>query len=176
MLARKKNIKVIVFFTALFLIMSVANFTPALAQNLAAPGINYENINPNDPIKYQFKRLFEKLDEIRINIFFPNDRVKFITSLSNKRLAELVYVVDKHQLIFLERTSSRYITQLGTISSALDKNKADASFVKFDLENQINSLEKIKDAFPSQSAPWLLVRQAYDTANVLLSKATQLSK
>lgn len=167
MLAKKFLISILLFLVSIFLIFNTLG---------ASTGFTYEKVNPNDSIKYQFKRLIEKLEGTRVNVFDQKNQVKFLTTLSNRRFAELKYVVDREQLKFLEQSSSRYITQLGIISAILDKNKADSSFVKLNLENQFKAFDEIKDVFPAQSAQWLLVQQARDTANSVLSKADKLSK
>ncbi len=167
---RLKTLNIFLTFLALFFVVPSYLFAQANNQ------IPYESVNPDSPIRYTIKRIFEKLEEKEIDIFSANQKVKFMAKLATRRLAEFKYVVDKDKLSYIETSSSRYITQLGLISEELDKNRFDASYVASNLETHVKILEGIKDKFPAQSAQWLLVQQALDTSKSVFSKANDLAK
>ena len=65
----------------------------------------------------------------------------------------------------LEVATSRYITHIGLLSEEVEKNKQDSG-IKDQIINHPQVLSKLRDKYPSQTAEWLFLQQAVDTANV----------
>lgn len=170
----KYLVKILTIFV--FTVLGICLYRPqqVLAQvNADNSLIFYEKINPDSTIRYSLKRIIEKVEGVKVDIFDRNQKNRFMVKLSNRRLLELKYIIENNKLFYLEKSSSRYITQLGLISEELDKNKIDADFIKSNLETHTKVLESLKDKFPSQTAQWLLVQQARDTSKSILSKASE---
>lgn len=160
----------------LVLFVLVANFivfvtVGAFYATATESEIHYEQINPDSTIGYPVKRLVEKVQETINSIFDKGHKAKFMTQLSDRRLAELMYIVNTEKVHYLEKTASRYISQLGLISEELGRTMVDADFVKAHLDKHIAALEEIKDKFELQSAQWLFIQQALETSKVTLSNA-----
>lgn len=103
-------------------------------------------------------RLWEK-----INLFFKfsqKDKIDYQQQLTEKRLAELKYVIDSDKGDMIEETSSRYSSYLGNLSESVVKDKMTNK--KQELLTMLESHAKVLDSLINQmeveSGFWLLLK------------------
>ena len=92
--------------------------------------------------------------------FSQKDKINYQQELTEKRLAELKYVIDSDKGDMIEDTSSRYSTCLGNLTEAVVKNKATDK--KQELltmyENHAKVLENLISQMEVESGFWLLLK------------------
>ena len=162
----KRVLIIIISFLLLSIIPAFSCFNIALANDLK---VTYESVNPNSETKYKLKRLSEKLQGTYIKIFKKNQVISHSAKLANRRFVELVYVVEKDEVNYLETATSRYMTHIGLLKEKIESNDQQHLDIKDNFINQPEVLSWLRDKHPSQTAEWLFLQQAVDTANVLIS-------
>jgi len=133
----------------------------------------YQSVNPDNTMRYWFKRFGEKLKLARLGIFSKNKIGDYTVELLEKREKELLYIAENKKLGHLETTSSRYITTVGQITELLELEKVTEDSLINQLDGYKEGLSKTRDLFAANSAQWLLLQQSLDSTNVLLSKAQE---
>ena len=121
---------------------------------------------------------FEKLKE-KINLFFnfsKTGKTKYQIALTEKRLAELRYVVDSEQVDLTEETASRYATYVGNLTNYVVKNNVASykSEINSMFETHKTALETMRNKFTFRSAWWLMLQQDIDTVNIFQNKLDSL--
>lgn len=129
-------------------------------------------INPGD-FYYSSVRLWEKIAE---KFQFNNDtKFKYSSSLIDKRMSELGYVVKNRRLDEVQRSTQRLAYQVGTLTEFLIK-QGDRR-MKDQIKTKINSfypaLSELRDNFPANSSFWMLVQH---DINSLKEYSEKLSK
>lgn len=123
---------------------------------------------PNTP-SYSFKRIKEKgLMAIK---FTPISKFEYSVVLIEKRLSELVSLVDLKELDMITSASQRFSYQAGILSDLNSKLKTDQNEkIKVKFDNYEKILSELRDNYPANSAYWLLIQQNIDTLNILSGK------
>lgn len=141
------------------------------AQWLDQPGEKLDYAALVRPVDH-IANIRERLQE-RINLFFkffPESKYKYQKELTERRLGELVYVIEKRKGDFIEETSSRYSTYLGRLTelvvSSKQSDKKTELFKMF--ENHNKALNELIKNFEANSGFWLLIQ--HDINSIKLYK------
>jgi len=129
-----------------------------------------ETVNPDSTLQYKLKRLGEKVNQFIVSSFKQQEKVPYLIKLTDRRLAELYYVIENSKGSYLETSSSRYVTYIGYLVEEVSKNKGVAPQIKKAIEVHPNVLTKLRNKYPSGTAEWRFVQQALESAQVLLTK------
>lgn len=115
---------------------------------------------------YPVKRLFENLME---KFQFTNEnKEKYYEDLSQKRLAELKYVIDRDYLDQVEKSTQRVSYQVGILTDYVvgkKLNNKKQNLVNLYKEDKI-ILEKLRDKYPSNSSYWMLVQHIINSIDI----------
>ena len=118
--------------------------------------------------KGSIMKLGEKTKEKMYRQFVKDNLSDYYLNLSEKRLAELYYLSKNEISTYIEVSSSRYQTTLGTLLEGdISKIKDRGKYVK-SLENQIGVLKFLLNRETYNSSEWLLVKQSLETAESAL--------
>ncbi len=125
--------------------------------------LHKENVNPGDDISYIIKRVREKISLVLLS-FSPNRKADFYIQLTDVRINELGYIVDKKDIANIQTTSQRYSSAAGELTQyVISKNLTslkDKIIQKF--ESHIKTIEKLKKNYDSNSAEWRFLE--YDSS------------
>lgn len=137
-----------------FVFISIHSAYAAEFEKLNLPA---QSINPGD-FYYSSVRLWEKIAE---KFQFNNDtKFKYSSSLIDKRMSELGYIVKNRRLDEVQRSTQRLAYQVGTLTEFLIK-QGDRK-MKDQIKTKINSfspaLSELRDNFPANSSFWMLVQ------------------
>ena len=161
-----RKLTTFVFIASLFLFSSAG---------LSAQTINvqYESVNPPDGISYVFKRVQEKIGNF-LSLSNGN-KVSSYRRLVNVRLAELKFIIENKKQAYFEKSTQRYFTTAGELTSLLiSKNlKNDFGPVTEQLQSHIPILEKLRDSYDPRTAEWRFVE---DDINYIKGYMGDLSK
>ena len=156
-------------FVIIFLLFSVQLTFASEIENLKLPT---QAINPGD-FYYLPVRLWEKIAE-KFQ-FDSNSKFKYSSTLIDKRMSELGFVVKNQRLGEVQKSSERLAYEVGTLTDLLIKEK-DAQ-KKGQLNKKINSffpaLAELRDNYPANSSFWMLVQH---DINALKEYSEKLSK
>ncbi|QQG43499.1 MAG: hypothetical protein HYW45_00580 [Candidatus Daviesbacteria bacterium] len=154
-----KSYFLLIFLTAIIFIFGLVLNNSAYAQESGNSSIN---IQVNHVAGF-FEKIAEKL---QLFLKFNNqDKVSYHQNLTEKRLAELKFVINSESYTdkdyLLEDTTSRYTSYLGVltdfiINNHLNEKRKDMTAL-FDRHRKI--LEGLRDHFPVESGWWLLLDQ-----------------
>lgn len=146
--------------------------TPVFAEDFVST--HSANIKKVDHIA----NIRERIQE-RINLFFkfsPQTKVDYQKELTEKRFAELVYVIENKKGDFIEEISSRYSTYLGRLTETVTKNKLSKD--KDDLLKMLDThkliLEDLIQYFESNSGFWLLLMHDFNSINIYSEQIQKL--
>lgn len=131
-----------------------------------------QSINPGD-FYFSFIRLLEK---ISYKFQFSNDsKFKYSSSLINKRISELGFIVKNRRLNEVQRSSERLAYQVGTLTDFLIKqgNKQMKDQLKIKINTFFPVLSELRDNFPANSSFWMLIQH---DINALKEYYEKLSK
>lgn len=118
--------------------------------------------------------IFEKLKE-KVTLFFKfskEGKYNYQKYLVEKRLSELKYVVESKQGNFIEETSSRYSTYLGTLSSFVIDNKLSGKKenILTMFNDHIKAIEKLQENYGSESVFRMLLQHDINTIKLFTTK------
>lgn len=154
----------------LFLSISILFYSASYIQAKAPEDYNLigQKTLPSSP-SYSFKRIKEKgLMAVKIS---TNSKYKYSLVLLEKRLSELVSLVDVKDPNLIPGASQRFSYQSGILADLNSKLKESN---KEDIKNRFESYKKVlselRDNYPANSAHWLLIQQNIDTLNILFDK------
>ncbi len=129
-------------------------------------GVGYEEINPVDRGEYAVKRVREKIKLFYLSLA-PQKKASFYHELMNRRMRELLYVVETKDENQIEKASNRYFTTVGqTVEFVENKNWKIKEDIKNTLNKQIDIIPQLIDKYPSGSAGWLFLKQDLDYARL----------
>lgn len=122
---------------------------------------------------------FEKLQE-KLTLFFKfnkKDKVRYYQYLSEKRLAELYYVIQTSQIDSVEETASRYSTYIGTLTNFMvSKNvKEDKDSLINMFDRHIKIIEGLQKKFKFESGWWLAIQHDINSAKLFSDKIRQIN-
>lgn len=123
--------------------------------------VSYQIINPN-LLVYPIKRLFE---EIRFaTIFDKQMKKRYLFSLYEVRLDELIFIVNNKKEGFIPFVVDRHNTFVGRLKKygLIDRD------LKIKFQNYIKLLERLRDIYPANSLDWSKLQQTVDTVKTLL--------
>ncbi len=113
----------------------------------------------------------EKLKE-KITLLLKFDKSKkadYYKYLTEKRLAELIYVVKSENIDLVEETASRYATYIGQLTNFIRENKLSSK--KNDLNEMYNDhtlrISEIQKKFKYDSGWWLAIQHDLNTILIL---------
>lgn len=155
---------------AFFLITNVMLFSPkpVAAKYPEEYKLTGQKTLPNSS-SYSFKRIKEKLS-MRVKLS-SESKFEYSKILLEKRLSELVSLVDIKEPSLITGASQRFSYQAGILADLNSKlknsRKADIKTM-FDEHKKI--LSELRDNYSANSAYWLLIQQNIDTLNILLDK------
>lgn len=129
-------------------------------------------VNPGD-FYYSPVRLWEKIVE---KFQFSNEaKFKYLSSLIDKRIAELNFVVKNKRLDEVQRSSERLAYQVGSLTEFLIK-QSDKE-MKEQIKAKINSfsptLSELRDNFPANSSFWMLIQHDINALKEYFEKLGQ---
>lgn len=155
----KTSIFIIIFFLTLIPTVVFAQSESSSAADIKVIDIAYEKTNPDNTFNYLLKRFQEKF-YLWFSFWSLDRKSKIYTDLTNKRLAELKYVIEKNKMGVFEKTTQRYYSVVGEYVDFLKKsNKVkDYSEVKQQLRLQILVLEELQKAYNPATAEWRFVQ------------------
>lgn len=155
---------------SIFTIVSIISFlfifqNLSLAQSPESFNLPVQLTLPGNPT-YQFKRLKEK-----VNIIFKfskQSKFSYRQELLEKRLSELVSLVEAKNANEIANSSQRFAYQAGVLAeNSYKANKEERELIISLFEKYKPILEKMRDNFPANSPFWLLAQQDIDTLNIL---------
>lgn len=156
----------LVFLSLVMAIVALASFTQTA--HSASPesfGLITQKTLPGDP-NYRYKRLHEKF--IEFFIFSHEKKLIYRQILLEKRLSELVSLVENKNENEIANSTQRFAYQAGKLAEGSYKDTAERKSMVISLFAKYKpSLEKIRDNFHSNSPFWLLSQQDIDTLNIL---------
>lgn len=131
----------------------------------------FESVNPSDGMSYLYKRIKEK-----VSMFFAfsnKNKIDNYKNLLNTRLAELKFVIENKHMSYFEKSTQRYFTTAGELTSLLKSaDKAEVESVKELLASHIPILTKLRDTFEFGTAEWRFVE---DDINYIKGYSNDLS-
>lgn len=156
----------IIIISILFLSYSLSSAKANLDLNFDSATLSgIEKVNNISNIR---DRLFE-----RINVFLKfssTEKAQYQKVLSEKRLAELVYVVNNEDWNFIEDVSSRYASYQGRLTDTIISNKLIDQ--KDDLLGMLNEHQKVLNLLlskmDSDKSFWMLVKHDFNTNEILM--------
>lgn len=151
-----------VFFLRLFVI------SPAFAISPQDYGLVNEKILPGE-ILFPLKRLKEKVSFLFK--FKHEAKINYSKFLLDKRLSELITLVDQKSDPLITQSSQRYAYQAGITANLAEKyTEKYKGMVEEAFSKGKPILEKLRDNYPANSARWLELQQDIDTLNILFSR------
>jgi hypothetical protein len=118
---------------------------------------------------YPLKRLKEKVGYFFA--FSQNAKINYQLSLVEKRISEVVSLVDQKQIDPLELSGYRFAAQSGEAANLVVNGTPEQ---KGRVINQFNGyitiLGKLRDKFPANSSYWLVMQQDIDSLKLLTDK------
>lgn len=166
------------FLTFLLILVFVSFFTSNIyatdSSTSAQINIKYQAINPSDDYRYAFKRLQEKIFLLILS-YSPAKKAEYFSYLLEVRLAELKFVVDKEDISNIETSSQRFSGTAGTLTDFIKQNylTSQKQSVKEKMQQQIATLEVIRDKYPANSAGWLFIQHDINYLKIYLSQLSQ---
>lgn len=155
-------------FLSIFVFLSFLLLLPKniLAKSPESFGLTPQKILPGDS-KYQVKRFKEKVTE-----FFKlsyKSKSSYRQLLLEKRLSELVSLVENKNANEIANSTQRFAYQAGKLAEGSYKDKSsDRKKEIIDVFKKYKPiLDEMRDNFPSNSPFWLLSQQDIDTLNIL---------
>ncbi len=119
------------------------------------------------------------LDKLQEKIIFyfkfsKQDKLNYLYKLSEKRLSELQYVIDKKDYNAVEEIASRYQTYISNLSNFIISNRLDSrdTFNNMAIKHK-NILNNLQAHFPFESGWWLVIQHdinILDYSNLELTK------
>jgi hypothetical protein len=160
----KKLIAILLFITLSFFLFS----TQSNAQEDAKLNFTVNHVASN------IEKLGEKIGLLLK--FSKESKVDNYLYLSEKRLAELNYVVENKQVDYVEPAASRYSTYNGVMISYVVGNKVTnkKNEVINTLERHIKITEKLRDKFEANSAWWLSLSHDINSAKEFEDKVKSI--
>lgn len=157
------------FALLLFSFFPLVTYTGVLATEVNLPNIL---VTPNNYLFYSLTRLTEKgLIFIKIS---KESKVDYFKNLTQKRLAELKYVVENKLLSEVQQSSQRLSYQIGILSDYLSTNQNQLSKQKLNTKNLLNSykelLANLRDQYPANSNYWMLIQHNINSIDINLEK------
>lgn len=128
-----------------------------------------QKVNPSSG-SYQIKRLEEKI--ILLFKFSSQAKVDYYKVLLDKRLEELVYVVNSKDLANIEKTSQRYETTAGQLTEfILTKNLGSQKELLIKIfERHSKEIEKLRGVFVFDTGERRLVENDINSLKIYSSK------
>ena len=130
-------------------------------------------VTPNQTVAFTIKRFREKISLTWLGFFNQKGLGSYSVQLVKERADELVYIAEHDKAQYLETAVSRFITQTGLLSEQFDAKNVEAPDITNLLQGYPEKFSKLRDAYPSQTAQWLLMQQVVDTTQVLASKVQE---
>jgi hypothetical protein len=152
----------------LSLIIFVFSISQIYAKTPEEYHLTYQKTLPSSP-SYSFKRFKEKgLMMLKIT---HKSKYKYSEVLLEKRLSELVSLVDVKDPNLVTGASQRFSYQAGILADLNSKLKiSNKENIKNRFEDYKKILSELRDNYPANSAYWLLIQQNIDTLNILFDK------
>lgn len=148
----------------IFLFFVFISIHSAYAVEFEKLNLPAQAINPGD-FYYLPVRLWEKIAE---KFQFNNDtKFKYSSSLIDKRISELGYVVKNRRLDDVQRSSERLAYEVGRLTEFLIKqpNREMKDQLKTKINNFLPALSELRDYFPANSSFWMLVQHDINAFN-----------
>jgi len=114
---------------------------------------------------YPFKRLWEK---VRLTLTLTqNGKLNYKKLLMEKRLSELVSLVNNKDTENIERASQRFAYQAGVYAEQVQKNNHSTEEALETFGKYKRVFPRLRDHYPANGAYWLSIQQDLDTLNIL---------
>ncbi len=156
----------------LILILLLIIVQPTYADEFGKLNLPTQTINPGD-FYYPFVRLWEKI--VEKFQFSPDGKYKYSSSLIDKRMSELGYVVKNKRLGEVQHSSERLSYKVGTLTDDLIKNvnKENSNLLKRKIASYFQALSELRDYFPANSAYWMLVQHDINSLKIYSDKLSK---
>lgn len=155
MFKKTKLLIILILVCGTFLITPFIHPSRIMASDIS---LKYESVNPNQSFGYSIKRLKEKV-LLFVYSISPSKKADYYNVLTNSRLAELKYVIDKKDADDFELATKRYFTTAGQYVEYLNKkNLNDKKGIALEtLKQHEPILIKLRDTFDPLSAQYRFV-------------------
>ena len=114
---------------------------------------------------YPFKRLWEKAR--LIITFTQKGKLNYKKLLLERRLSELVSLVNAGDTENIERASQRFAYQAGIYAEQAEINGQASEEALETFEKYKRAFPRLRDHYPANGAHWLSLQQDLDTLNIL---------
>lgn len=130
-----------------------------------------QKVNPDGGFSFLSKRLGEKF-ELLITSPFPVEKEKVYESLTNKRLSELKYVIEKSDMANFENATIRYATSVGEWVGYINKKQllSEKQRAADTLTSQIPVINTLMSKYDPTTAEWRFVKHDLDYINIYISQ------
>lgn len=133
--------------------------------------VTYEKANPSDGFIYFRKRFGEKLMLFFLS-FSAERKERYYSELTNRRLAELKFVIDNGDMYNFEKVTTRYSSTVGMwvdfiINKRFTDRKEPAVAV---LTGHIPQVEQLMAKYDPTTAEWRFVKHDVDYLKIYISK------
>ncbi len=148
------------------------SFSRVSAQLMPKIDVHYESVNPPDGISYLFKRIGEKIS--MFIAFSDKSKINNYKKLVNVRLSELKFIIENEKMAYFEKSTQRYFTTAGHLTSFLTSANKDDEFTPVieQLSSHISVLTALRDKYDSGTAEWRFVE---DDINYIKEYINKLS-
>ena len=132
--------------------------SPSPSPNLIpAIEVTYESVNPPDGMPFLLKRVKEK-----IGLFFSfsnESKINNYKKLTEVRLAELKFIIEKNHMGYFEKSTQRYFTTVGQLTTLVTSKNVKNQYnpIREELLSHIPVLTKLRDNYDFDTAEWRFV-------------------
>ena len=117
---------------------------------------------------YPFKRLWEK---VRLTLTLTQKgKLDYKKLLLERRLSELVTLVNNGDTENIERASQRFAYQAGIYAEQVQKNNHSTEEALETFGKYARIFPRLRDHYPANGTYWLSIQQDLDTLNILSEK------
>lgn len=164
------KVKTLLFANFLVILLSSFGLTHVQAQQPTIE-IRQETTNPDGGFGFLAKRLGEKV-ELFLSSPFPSKKEQIYEHLSQVRLAELKYVVEKNDMANFEKSTIRYSTASGEWAEYINKHNLNSKkeVARQTLTNHLPIIEDMMGKFDPTTAEWRFIKQDLDAVNIYISQ------
>src|SRR3989344_3230609 len=157
------NKKTLIILFSLFTLLFIPQVKTVFAQEETVY-LPVEKTLPTSSL-YPFKRLWEKA---RLTLIFTqNGKLNYKKLLMEKRLSELVSLVNNKDTENIERASQRFAYQAGVYAEQVQKNNHSTEEALETFGKYKRVFPRLRDHYPANGAYWLSIQQDLDTLNIL---------
>lgn len=131
--------------------------------------VDYQKVNPDNTFSYSIKRLQEKIMLLILSLS-SDAKANYYAGLTNKRLAELEYIIEKKDMGNFEVATKRYYTTLGDFYNFISKDKDTKSLFDKRTSSHRQVLERLRDFYDGTTAEWRFIQDDINYLSIYSEK------